>query len=243
VEWYEVAFDRIYPILYRHRSDHEAELVLDAFGNLIAGRDPVLDLACGGGRYMVSAGKRGMHSWGVDLSGFLLSEAAGRDDLQGRLVRADMRRLPFADASFGAVLNMFTSFGYFEGDMDNLLVLREVSRILRTGGLLLMDYVNAVRARSMVLEGTIRELEGWRVRESKSLAKDDRFLVKGVEAQNAATGETISYDERVRLYSREEMVTMLDGVDLVVSGVFGDYDRSDFDETQSDRLILICEKR
>jgi SAM-dependent methyltransferase len=243
VEWYEVAFDRIYQVVYRHRGGEEAELVLDAFGDLIAGRDPVLDLACGGGRYMVSAGKRGMHTWGVDLSEFLLSEAARQEVLRGKLVRADMRRLPLGDDSFGVVLNMFTSFGYFEGDMDNLLVLREVSRVLRTGGLLLMDYVNADRARTMVLEDTLREVDGWLVRERRSLATGGRYLVKGVEAQNGATGETVSYDERVRLYSRGEMTTMLEGVDLVVSGVFGNYDRSDFDEERSDRLILICEKR
>ena len=63
-----------------------------------------------------------------------------------------------------------------------------------------------------------------------------------MEAQNSATGETVTYDERVRLYSRDEMVTMLESVDLSLSGVFGDYDRSDFDEQRSDRLILICEK-
>ena len=76
MEWYKVAFDRIYPILYRHRDKGESELVLDAFGDLVLGRDPVLDLACGGGRYMVGAGKRGMLTWGVDLSEYLLSDAA-----------------------------------------------------------------------------------------------------------------------------------------------------------------------
>jgi SAM-dependent methyltransferase len=184
-----------------------------------------------------------MYTWGVDLSEFLLTEAAGRVDLGGRLVRGDMRRLPFADGAFGAVLNMFTSFGYFEVDMDNLMVLGEVSRVLQTGGLLLFDYVNAGRVASMVQEDTVREVEGWRIRESRSIVGDGRFMVKGVEAQNGATGETISYDERVRLYTREDMTTMLDGAGLVVSGLFGDYDRSDFDERGSDRLILLCEKR
>ncbi|MCK5405858.1 MAG: class I SAM-dependent methyltransferase, partial [Candidatus Krumholzibacteria bacterium] len=135
MEWYEIAFDRIYPVLYRHRDDDEAEMVLDAFGDLIAGRDPVLDLACGNGRYMVSADKRDLRTWGVDLSEFLLGEATNRNGLSGRLVCADMRRLPFGGGVFGVVLNMFTSFGYFVADMDNLLVLREVSRVLRTGGM------------------------------------------------------------------------------------------------------------
>ena len=78
-----------------------------------------------------------------------------------------MRRLPFQNETFGAVLNMFTSFGYFGADMDNLLVVREISRVLEQGGLLLFDYVNAVKARTMVLEDTVRETEGWMVRESR----------------------------------------------------------------------------
>lgn len=242
-KWYEVAFDRIYPVLYRHRSDDEAELVLDSFGDLLSGRARVLDLACGAGRYMSSADKRGIRTWGVDLSEFLLSEAAAREGLASRLVRGDMRRLPFGGESFDAVLNMFTSFGYFETDMDNLLVLREVSRVLKRGGLLLFDYVNAAKTRAMVLEDTVRVTEGWMVRESRSLGEEGRFLIKGVEAQNGATGESVTYDERVRLYSRDEMVTMLESVDLSLSGVFGEYDRSEFDERHSDRLILLCEKR
>jgi SAM-dependent methyltransferase len=243
VEWYEIAFDRIYSVLYRHRDDDEAEMVLDAFGDLIAGRDPVLDLACGNGRYMVSADKRDLCMWGVDLSEFLLGEATNRNGLSGRLVCADMRRLPFGGGVFGVVLNMFTSFGYFVADMDNLLVLREVSRVLRTGGMLLLDYVNAERARSKVLEDTMREIDGWVVRESRSLQSNGRYLVKGVEAQYGATGETVAYDERVRLYTRSELTTMLESVSLGVSGVFGDYDRSDYDEEFSERIIMICEKR
>jgi len=243
LEWYKVAFDRIYPILYRHRDEGESELVLDAFGDLVSGRDPVLDLACGSGRYMVGAGKRGMLTWGLDLSEFLLADAALNPELAGRLVRGDMRRLPFGAGSFGAVLNMFTSFGYFPTDMDNLLVLREISRVLRPGGLMLMDYVNATRVRTMVLEDTSREVEGWLIREKRSIEEDGKYLVKGVEAELVKTGESVAYEEQVRLYRHDEMKTMLDSVDLVVSGEFGDYDRSLFDEQTSDRLILVCEKR
>jgi ubiquinone/menaquinone biosynthesis C-methylase UbiE len=242
VEWYEIAFGRIYPILYQHRDDDEAEMVLDAFGDLIEDRDPVLDLACGNGRYMISADKRGLRTWGVDLSEFLLGEAADRG-LSGRLVRADMRRLPFGDNQISAVLNMFTSFGYFAADMDNLLVFREISRVLRTGGMLLFDYINAVRTRTMVLEDTMREVDGWVVRESRSLGTNGRFLIKAVEAENPSTGDTVAYEERVRLYTRAELTTMMESVFLVVSGVFGDYDLSDYVEAESDRIIMICEKR
>jgi len=45
-----------------------------------------------------------------------------------------MRRLPFADASFDAVLNLFNAFGYLEDDAQDELVLHEVARVLRPGG-------------------------------------------------------------------------------------------------------------
>jgi hypothetical protein len=106
-----------------------------------------------------------------------------------------------------------------------------------------MDYLNATRASTMVLEDTVREVEDWVVRENRSLDPNGRYLVKGVEAQNVNTGETVAYDERVRLYTRSDMVTMLESVGVIVSGVFGDYDRSDFIESDSERLILLCEKR
>ena len=70
-----------------------------------------------------------------------------------------------------------------------------------------------------------------------------RFLVKHVTATNSSTGDLVEYDERLRLYNREELLTMFDSVDLGVSGVFGDYDRGEFFKNESERIILICEKQ
>lgn len=243
MEWYETAFDRIYPVLYRRRDEVEAERVFDAFGDLLTGGEPILDLACGGGRYMATAARRGLQVWGVDLSSFLLGEAVTRKELVGRVVRADMRRLPFHDGTFGAVLNMFTSFGYFGVDMDNLMVFHEVSRVLRGGGMLLFDFLNAGRIMVEPPRDSEHETDKFLIRERRALESSGRFLVKQVKAVNRATGKTIAYDERVRLYTREDLMTMLDSVDLSVSGVFGDYDRGKFKKEESERIIMICEKQ
>ena len=56
------------------------------------------------------------------------------------LLRADMRRIPYRDF-FGAILSIFTSFGYFEADEDNEAVLRSAHAALRPGGTFLMDYL------------------------------------------------------------------------------------------------------
>ena len=242
-EWYEAAFGPFYPVLYRRRDDSEADRVLESFGDLFRPGGRILDLACGSGRYMVAAARRGLEVWGVDLSDFLLGEAAGRGGLQGRLVRADMRRLPFQSSAFDAVLCMFTSFGYFSVDMDNLLVLHEVSRVTKTGGTFLLDFLNADHHATLRPSETERESDDYMVSERRSLESGAKFLVKHVRALNRKTGALLEYDERVRLYTRGELHTMLDSVDLGVSGVFGDYDRSEFDKDNSQRIILVCEKQ
>jgi SAM-dependent methyltransferase len=242
VEWYKTAFGRLYTVLYRKRDYDEAEHVLDSFGDLLETAGPILDLACGGGRYMVSAARRGYCVCGLDLSEFLLERAVSRPELTGTVVRGDMRKLPFCDAAFGAVLNMFTSFGYFDTDMDNLIVLREVSRVLKDGGTLLFDFLNSGKVTAVPPGETRRDVNGYSIHERRSLESDGKFLVKRVRAANENTGDSIEYDERVRLYTREELTTMLDSVDLGVSGTFGDYDKGEFDTRKSERIIFICEK-
>ena len=54
----------------------------------------------------------------------------------------DMRRLPFADASFDAVLNLFHAFGYLEDETQDELVLAEVARVLAPGGRFLLEVAN-----------------------------------------------------------------------------------------------------
>jgi len=242
VEWYEIAFDRMYPLLYPRRDREEAERVLDCFGDLLGDAEPVLDLACGNGRYLAGLLKRKFTTFGVDLSWFMVERAVGTRRLRGKVVRGDMRRLPFRDGSFGAVLNMFTSFGYFAVDMDNLRVLHEVSRTLRHGGLFLFDFVNASRIRRQQLLDTERREKGYTICERRSI-EDGRCLVKRVEAAHRRTGGTFEYEERIRLYDQRELATMLESADMVVSGVFGDYDRRPFVETESERLIMVCERQ
>jgi SAM-dependent methyltransferase len=242
-KWYEAAFGPFYPVLYSRRDEGEAERVLESFGDLLRPDGRILDLACGSGRYMIAAARRGLRVWGVDLSGFLLSEAADRKELAGNVVRADMRRLPFPGRTFEAVLSMFTSFGYFSVDMDNLLVLREVSRVLTNGGTFLLDFLNAGRLNGMAPEETERESNGYLISEHRSLEAEGKFLVKHVRAASRKTGAMLEYDERIRLYTRGELLVMLDSVDLGVSGLFGDYDRGEYDETNSERIIMVCEKQ
>ena len=100
-DWFEDWFGEEYLALYEHRDHHEARevvaLIVERMGEQVDA--PVLDLACGAGRHQRTLCDRGWWTVGLDLSPSLL-RAARAEDRTAPLVRADMRELPFADASF-----------------------------------------------------------------------------------------------------------------------------------------------
>jgi SAM-dependent methyltransferase len=101
----------------------------------------VLDLCCGPGRHSLELAGRGYRVTGVDLNGAYVDSArtlAGDHRLEAEFVKADAREF-VRPGSFDAVINMFTSFGYFDDLSDDLVVLENVRRSLVPGGRLLVE--------------------------------------------------------------------------------------------------------
>ncbi|MGI9075714.1 MAG: class I SAM-dependent methyltransferase [Gemmatimonadaceae bacterium] len=141
-EWWESHFDARYlleyePILRPGRDRGEVARIIDLLG-LTAGAE-ILDVPCGQGRHAHLLAEAGFAVQGLDYSAFLLARARERGTSSRlRYKRGDMRRLP-GDWSnrFDAVLNLFTSFGFFLDPADDARVIGELARVLRPGGLLL----------------------------------------------------------------------------------------------------------
>ena len=242
MEWYEAAFDRFYPILYGHRDAEEASLAVETFGEFLIGRTPILDMASGNGRYLKALHDAGHEAFGLDLSHYLLTRSANEPRNIGRIVQGDMRYLPFVDGSFGAVINMFTSFGYFSVDTDNLLVFREVHRVLKPHGVFLFDFINASRISANLLGETRRESMGYDVHEKRVIEDHGKYLVKHATISDPETQASESIEERLRLYTERDLLLMFRSVDLEVVASFGDYNGNEFVEGVSERIIMICEK-
>jgi SAM-dependent methyltransferase len=242
MEWYEAAFDRFYPILYSHRDSDEAFRAIGTFGKYFEGQAPVLDLASGDGRYLEALLANGQETFGLDLSLYLLEQSAEKHSHDGRLVQADMRYVPLLNASFGGVINMFTSFGYFSVDTDNLLVFREVQRILRPGGVFLFDFINAERISANLLEETRRVSLGHDIHERRSIESHGKYLVKRATITNQRTEACEEIEERLRLYTKSDLLVMFDSVGLTVREVFGDYRGNAFTPGVSERVIIVAEK-
>ena len=120
----------------------EAERAIDLIATHLPGREiqAVLDLACGAGRHSKPLCER-WWTVGLDLSAALL-RVARREAPDAPYVRADMRVLPFADESFDLVVNLFTSFGYFEDDHEHARVLARVRDAMKPGGTFVIDFLN-----------------------------------------------------------------------------------------------------
>ena len=107
----------------------------------------VLDLCCGPGRHSVVLARAGFAVTGIDRSPFLLEHArtaAQQAGVQVDWVQEDMRTFK-RENSFDLVCSLFTSFGYFEDETDNLRVLQNVCANLRSGGVFVMELLGKER--------------------------------------------------------------------------------------------------
>lgn len=123
------------------RNDAEADLIWRLLD--LAPGVRVLDLACGHGRIANRLAERGCEVTGLDATPMFLDlarrDAAARG-VSVEYVQGDMRDLPW-QRRFDRVLNWFTAFGYFD-DGGCRGVLRQIARVLRPGGLVLLDMNN-----------------------------------------------------------------------------------------------------
>lgn len=147
-EW-DAVFDETYLRAYLPFLDDERTREEALGAASLAGLEPgaeILDCPVGFGRHALVLTEAGYRVTGLDRSETQLAEAERRrgDAEWPRLVRDDYRQLPFADESFDAVFNLFTSLGYLDraGDVG---VLREFRRALRPGGALVVETMHRDR--------------------------------------------------------------------------------------------------
>lgn len=218
-EWFESWFGEEYVALYPHRNEAEAERAVTLIANTLATRPVrrVLDLACGSGRHARYLGQRWWTS-GVDLSEVLL-RMAQRADTHACLVRADIRSLPYAKSSFDLVVNLFTSFGYFETDAEHEGVMRDLACVINPGGTFVLDFFNAAQVRDQLVPYNESSIAGRHVEQRRKITDDGRFVVKHI----AMKDEGREFVERVRLFRKDELVSMLERAGFRIETSYGDY--------------------
>ena len=240
--WYERAFRADYRLLYPHRDLASARReVAWLVERGLTGR--VLDLCCGFGRHTLALAEAGLEVAGVDLSMELLRASrelpAWGDLLAGRLFRADAGAVPFARESFDAVVVLFSSFGYF-GEEGDARMTDEIARLVRPGGLCVLDLMNPDRVRAGLVPHSVREGDGFVLEERRTLADGGRRVRKDVELR-LANGEARRWREDVRMYREGEVRDLFSHRELTVEAVHGDFGGAAFD-AGAPRMIVQARK-
>lgn len=157
MDWFARDFDHpAYFEIYRDK-DEDAEEEGTALAALLGlpHGSRVLDLPCGWGRLRPALDRRGYDVMGGDLSPLNLGRH--RREHPGALARLDLRALPFRDGCADGVLCAFTSWGYFATEAENLRQVQEFARVLRPGGVLLLD----LSGRAHLEDGVRRAGPNW----------------------------------------------------------------------------------
>ncbi len=239
MEWFESWFDTpFYHMLYSDRNDSEAQRFMDRLANYLEVSDnmSVLDVACGRGRHAIYLNEKGYNVTGIDLSEESISVANKSANERLRFFVRDMRNpLKY---KYDLVLNLFTSFGYFETEEENKLSLLNLANALNPGGRLVIDFLNSKKAANALINQETKTVEGIDFRIHRSF--ENGFFLKRIEFEHE--GEEHAYSEKVKALTLIDFHEGLEAAGLKILNTFGDYDLNDFDAQHSERLILIAHK-
>jgi len=240
-DWYRRLFNEDYiKIDWHDRTPQEVEGII----RLLEPKEgaKILDLCCGYGRHAIPLATRGYEVTGVDLSETMLAKAKRDAQVSGVHVgwmQADARDLPFA-ATFDLALNLFTAFGYFEREGDNLRVLREVARVLKPGGRFLLDTANHDFLVRYFQPQSWHSYSGVLLLEERSFDPVES-RIEGVWTVVHADGTRREYPHSIRAYTFAELRLLLTLVGLEVLQVYGGYEKQTF-SWDAPRMLIVSQK-
>ncbi|AYO57391.1 SAM-dependent methyltransferase [Chryseobacterium sp. 6424] len=242
--WFETWFNTpYYHILYKDRNFEEAEqfisLLIDDL-QLHAGAT-IIDLACGKGRHSVYLNKLGFKVLGLDLSEESIRQNKVFENTTLTFKVHDMRHPIYPEVSAkkaDAVLNLFTSFGYFDSEEEDRKIFRSVEGTLVPGGLFVLDFLNEKWVKNtLVPEETITkqdiDFHITKKIENQFVIKDIRFTDKGIAHH---------YFEKVKLHPLETIKNYAAACGFESVKTYGDYTLQDFDAEKSPRCINVFRK-
>jgi SAM-dependent methyltransferase len=234
--WYASWFDTpYYHILYKDRDYEEAGKFmtqLTQFLGLQPGAE-ILDLACGKGRHSKFLRTLGYVVTGVDLSPASIAYAKQFESDNLKFEVHDMC-LPYPK-KFDAVLNLFTSFGYFEKEEDNLRTIRAIKAELKKGGYGVIDFLNSEYVAAHLVPNEIKTVEDIDFYIHRYIK--DGYIFKDIRFSHE--GERHFFTERVKALTLSNFVAYFEEAGVTLQHCFGDYELNEFDAQHSERLILV----
>lgn len=236
IEWFDTPF---YHKLYRSRNYTEAQYFIDKLEKLLnfKSTDTFLDLACGKGRHSIYLNAKGFDVTGIDLSPNNIKEANQSANVNLHFAIHDMRET-FRPNSFDFVLNLFTSFGYFEDNHDNFRAIKAVSENLKSDGKLVLDYMNSTKAEKNLAKYYEKEVDGIKFIINKTI--EQGFIIKNIDFD--FKNQHYRFQERVKILCFDDFNDFFEAAGMTCKAVFGNYNLEPFNVESSDRMIFVVMK-
>ncbi|QTD37594.1 methyltransferase domain-containing protein [Polaribacter batillariae] len=232
-EWFNTPY---YHILYKNRNDHDAQLFMKNITEFLAlpKSTHILDLPCGKGRHSVFLNSLGYTVTGGDLSEKSIEFAKQFENKTLSFKVHDMRK-PF-NKTYDSVFNLFTSFGYFEDDAEDILILKNIKNGLNKNGYFVFDFLNAKKVQANLVTKETKIVNNITFHIQREITNG--FILKHISF--FADGKNHSYTERVKFLDLQKMTSYFNKVGFTITNIFGDYYLNNFDSKNSNRLILVA---
>lgn len=242
MQWWSTHFDAQYlheyePIFDLEQDRREVARLIEVLSLPTGAR--ILDCPCGQGRHARLLAEAGFKVDALDYSQALLEVARESSTGHGeRYVQGDMRALSKRwTGRFDAVVNLFTSFGFFDDPRDDLVVLSEFARVLKPGGVLVWHG----GARDGVMARFLTR-DWWSTADGTMFGQERRFdpLSGFLEITSTWSGPKGAGERthRIRLYSASELASRMLDVGLVVEQAFDSWRDRPLRRTSSEMMLL-----
>lgn len=239
MQWFESWFNTsYYHQLYINRNEQEAhDFLHKLIPHLTENKNAkFLDICCGKGRHAQVINELGFDVVGYDLSKNSIEEAKKLENEKLQFFVHDMRN-QFYSNYFDFALNLFTSFGYFSSANDNLKALKSANISLKKNGILVIDFMNAIKVKKNIVLEEIKTIDNLVFNLKRSI--QNNRIVKEINFEQ--NGEKYHYAEKVELLELNDFKVLLKNSGFAVKETYGNYKLEPFKE-DSDRLIILAAK-
>ncbi|MGQ0764902.1 MAG: class I SAM-dependent methyltransferase [Gemmatimonadota bacterium] len=243
-EWWKTAFDRHYlteyePLFSPARDRREVARLTTLLGLPVGAT--LLDCPCGQGRHAHLLAEHGYDVVGLDYSSHLLAHARRRGTARNlRYQRGDMRSLPAGwTGRFDAVVNTFTSFGFFVEPRDDARVIEEFARVMAPGGTLIWHGGNR--------DGIVRRFvtRDWWETDDGALVTQERLFDPLSGVMETATiirspgQREVRRQYRIRLYTPTRLAELCQAAGLIVEEAYDSWSSRPLGRASTEMLLVV----
>ena len=209
--------------------------------------DRILDLCCGQGRVTLELARRGFsNAEGADRSHYLIQRGktqAKKEGLSLKLREGDARKLRYAPDTFDVVMILGNSFGYFETPEDDMRVIKEVSRVLKPWGKVLIDVTDGEYLKKKFQPRSWEWIDKkFFVCRERSLSGDKHRLISREVVTHVEKGVVADQFYAERLYTRKNIAELLERAgfaDVTIHGQLSPESQRNQDLGMMERRIIV----